>query len=74
MGGRVEGQAAFVTWEARGQGRSHATRPAREDADSAAIHARATIPGRGAPLFLASGEARCITGTARRAGRGHLID
>lgn len=30
MAGRMDGQVAFVTGAARGQGRSHAVRPAQE--------------------------------------------
>jgi (+)-trans-carveol dehydrogenase len=35
--GRLEGKVAFITGAARGQGRSHAIRPAREGADIIAV-------------------------------------
>ncbi|HEX4253526.1 MAG TPA: mycofactocin-coupled SDR family oxidoreductase, partial [Streptosporangiaceae bacterium] len=37
MTGRVEGKVAFITWAARGQGRSHAIRLAQEGADIIAV-------------------------------------
>ena len=37
MTGRVEGKVAFITGAARGQGRSHAVRLAREGADIIAV-------------------------------------
>jgi NAD(P)-dependent dehydrogenase (short-subunit alcohol dehydrogenase family) len=37
MTGRVEGKVAFITGAARGQGRSHAVRPAEEGADIIAV-------------------------------------
>jgi (+)-trans-carveol dehydrogenase len=37
MAGRVEGKVAFVTGAARGQGCSHAVRPAAEGADIIAV-------------------------------------
>ena len=37
MTGRLEGKVAFITGAARGQGRSHALRLAREGADIIAI-------------------------------------
>ena len=37
MTGRVEGKVAFITGAARGQGRSHAIRLAREGADIIAV-------------------------------------
>jgi SDR family mycofactocin-dependent oxidoreductase len=47
MPGRVEGQVAFITGAARGQGRSHALRLAEEGADIIGIDACVTIPERG---------------------------
>src|SRR5271167_4090428 len=37
MTGRVEGKVAFITGEARGQGRAHAVRLAQEGADIIAV-------------------------------------
>lgn len=37
MGGRVEGKVALIIGAARGQGRSHAVRPAQEGADIVAV-------------------------------------
>lgn len=44
--GRLEGQVAFITGAARGQGRSHAVRFAEEGADIVAIDICAPIEGR----------------------------
>src|SRR6201981_4246883 len=43
MTGRVEGKVAFITGAARGQGRSHAIRLAREGADIIAVDIAAQI-------------------------------
>jgi (+)-trans-carveol dehydrogenase len=43
MAGRVEGKVAFITGAARGQGRSHAVRLAREGADIIAVDAMKDI-------------------------------
>ncbi len=61
MPGRVEGKVAFVTGAARGQGRSHAIRLAEEGADIIAVDIAARDISN-AVLFLASDEARYITG------------
>jgi SDR family mycofactocin-dependent oxidoreductase len=50
MTGRVEGKVAFVTGAARGQGRSHAVRLAREGADIIAIDICAQIPSVDYPM------------------------
>ncbi|WP_255361805.1 SDR family oxidoreductase [Mycobacterium sp. 1165178.9] len=73
--GRMDGKVAFVTGAARGQGRSHAVRLAREGADIIAVDICQTfhtppIPWvtaqdiSNAVLFLASDEARYIKGVA----------
>ena len=49
MAGRVEGKVAFITGAARGQGRSHAVRFAREGADIIAIDVCKPIFGSSAP-------------------------
>lgn len=50
MSGRLQGQVAFITGAARGQGRSHAVRLAEEGADIIAIDSCADIPGVPYPL------------------------
>lgn len=45
MVGRVEGQVAFITGAARGQGRSHAVRLAQEGADIIAVDVCAPVSG-----------------------------
>lgn len=52
MAGRVEGQVAFITGAARGQGRSHAIRLAQEGADIIALDLCAQIDS--APYALAT--------------------
>ncbi len=77
MAGRMDGKVAFVTGAARGQGRSHAVRLAQEGADIIAVDICQKFeasPADGAwvtpeditnaVLFLASDEARYITGVA----------
>lgn len=44
MPGRVEGQVAFITGAARGQGRSHAVRLAQEGADIIAVDLCQSVP------------------------------
>ena len=48
--GRVEGQVAFITGAARGQGRSHAVRLAQEGADIIAVDLLGTVGTVGYPL------------------------
>ena len=57
--GRMDGKVAFVTGAARGQGRSDAVRLAQDGAD--------------AVLFLASDEARYITGVALPVDAGSCL-
>ena len=57
--GRMDGKVAFVTGAARGQGRSDAVRLAQAGAD--------------AVLFLASDEARYITGVALPVDAGSCL-
>lgn len=44
MNGRLEGRVAFITGAARGQGRAHAVRMAREGADIIAVDIAGTLP------------------------------
>jgi SDR family mycofactocin-dependent oxidoreductase len=48
--GRLDGKVAFITGLARGQGRSHAVRLAREGADIIGIDICADIPANGYPM------------------------
>ncbi|MET7769379.1 SDR family NAD(P)-dependent oxidoreductase [Nocardia sp. NPDC005366] len=50
MSGRVDGKVALVTGAARGQGRSHAVRLAREGADVIAIDICAPVSGTGGDI------------------------
>jgi NAD(P)-dependent dehydrogenase (short-subunit alcohol dehydrogenase family) len=60
MAGRVEGKVAFITGAARGQGRSHAVRLEPIDISSAV-------------LFLASDEARYVTGVTFPVDAGYTL-
>jgi NAD(P)-dependent dehydrogenase (short-subunit alcohol dehydrogenase family) len=88
MTGRVEGKVAFITGAARGQGRSHAVRLAEEGADIIAVdiaqdiesvrrlYPGATVEPRdisNAVLFLASDEARYVTGVTLPVDAGFTI-
>ena len=44
MSGRLDGRVAFITGAARGQGRAHAVRLAREGADILALDLAAPLP------------------------------
>jgi SDR family mycofactocin-dependent oxidoreductase len=48
--GRLDGKVAFITGVARGQGRSHAIRLAREGADIIGVDICADIPANGYPM------------------------
>ena len=67
MAGRVAGKIAFVTGAGRGQGRSHAIRLAEEGADIIAVDISNAV------LFLASDEARYITGVTLPVDAGALL-
>ena len=58
MAGRVAGKAAFITGAARGQGRSHAIRPAQEGANIIAVDLAAQVA---TVLWLASDDSRYVT-------------
>jgi NAD(P)-dependent dehydrogenase (short-subunit alcohol dehydrogenase family) len=88
MTGRVEDKVAFVTGAARGQGRSHAVRLAQEGADIIAVDLAgqvASVPYpmatpwvepvdiSNAVLFLASDEARYITGVPLPVDAGFMV-
>jgi NAD(P)-dependent dehydrogenase (short-subunit alcohol dehydrogenase family) len=88
MPGRVEGKVAFITGAARGQGRSHAVRLAQEGADIIAVDLAgqvASVPYpmatpwvepvdiSNAVLFLASDEARYITGVPLPVDAGFMV-
>jgi NAD(P)-dependent dehydrogenase (short-subunit alcohol dehydrogenase family) len=45
VAGRLEGKIALITGAARGQGRAHAVRMAREGADVIAVDVCAPLPG-----------------------------
>ncbi len=66
--GRVKGKIAFVTGAARGQGRCHAVRLAEEGADIIAVD-----PCSNAVLWLASDEARYVTGMQLRVDAGGYL-
>jgi NAD(P)-dependent dehydrogenase (short-subunit alcohol dehydrogenase family) len=67
MAGRVAGKVAFITGAGRGQGRSHALRLAEEGADIIAIDISNAV------LFLASDEARYVTGLEFTVDAGNTI-
>ncbi len=67
MPGKVEGKVAFITGAGRGQGRSHAVRLAAEGADIIAVDISNAI------LFLASDEARYITGVTLPVDAGAML-
>jgi (+)-trans-carveol dehydrogenase len=73
MAGRMDGKVAFVTGAARGQGRSHAVRLAQEGADIIAIDICRGFENCPAVLFLASDEARYITGVALPVDAGSCL-
>ncbi|RBY92781.1 mycofactocin-coupled SDR family oxidoreductase [Blastococcus sp. TF02A-30] len=70
MSGRLDGKVAFITGAARGQGRAHAVRLAREGADVLALDIAGPLPA-GVPYDPATPEdlaetARLVEGTGRR--------
>jgi NAD(P)-dependent dehydrogenase (short-subunit alcohol dehydrogenase family) len=75
--GRVQGKVAFITGAARGQGRSHAVRLAQEGADIIAVDMPIPyiepVDISNAVLFLASDEARYITGMQLRVDAGGYL-
>jgi NAD(P)-dependent dehydrogenase (short-subunit alcohol dehydrogenase family) len=86
MAGRVAGKVAFITGAGRGQGRSHALRLAEEGADIIAIdickdYDTDALPVESleprdisnAVLFLASDEARYVTGLEFTVDAGNTI-
>jgi NAD(P)-dependent dehydrogenase (short-subunit alcohol dehydrogenase family) len=88
MPGRVEGKVAFITGAARGQGRSHAVRLAQEGADIIAVDLAGQVASvrypmatpwvepvdiSNAVLFLASDEARYITGVPLPVDAGFMV-
>ena len=87
MAGRVAGKVAFITGAARGQGRAHAVRLAEEGADIIAIDICRDYDTVGylpvesvdardisnAVLFLASDEARYVTGLEFTVDAGNTI-
>ena len=48
--GSLDGKVAFITGVARGQGRSHAVRLARDGADIIGVDICADIPSNGYPM------------------------
>jgi len=68
--GRVKGKTAFVTGAARGQGRCHAVRLAEEGADIIAVEPEDIS---NAVLWLASDEARYVTGMQLRVDAGGYL-
>jgi SDR family mycofactocin-dependent oxidoreductase len=62
MAGRFEGKVAFITGAARGQGRAHAVRLAREGADILALDVAAPLPA-GVPYDSATPEDLAETAT-----------
>ena len=69
MAGRVEGQVAFITGAARGQGRSHAMSLAREGADIIAVDVCnniESVPYPGAPLADLQDTVRVVESLGRR--------
>jgi NAD(P)-dependent dehydrogenase (short-subunit alcohol dehydrogenase family) len=63
----VEGKVAFIAGAARGHGRSHAVRLAAEGAGIIAVHISHAV------LFLASDEARYITGVTLPVDAGFMV-
>jgi len=74
--GKLEGQVAFITGAARGQGRSHAVRLAREGADIIAVDICAqislVIEISNAIAWLVSEEGRYVSGTVLPVDAGSL--
>ena len=71
MSGRLDGKVAFITGAARGQGRAHAVRLAREGADILALDICRAAPGRralrlGAPRTTSPQTAKEVEATGRR--------
>jgi NAD(P)-dependent dehydrogenase (short-subunit alcohol dehydrogenase family) len=83
MTGRVEGKVAFITGAARGQGRSHAVRLAHPTPEQFAEAAKAIkalpipwvepIDISSAVVFLASDEARYVTGVTFPVDAGYTL-
>jgi NAD(P)-dependent dehydrogenase (short-subunit alcohol dehydrogenase family) len=62
MAGRLEGKVALITRSARGQGRSHARRPAGEGADVIAVDICRQIDIVAYPLATAANMAETVIG------------
>jgi NAD(P)-dependent dehydrogenase (short-subunit alcohol dehydrogenase family) len=71
--GRVQGKVAFITGAARGQGRSHAVRLAFPVQQAMPIPWIEPLDISNAVLFLASDEARYITGMQLRVDAGGYL-
>ena len=62
MAGRLDGKVAFITGAARGQGRSHAVRLARDGADVIAVDICRQIDSVAYPLATPADLARTVSG------------
>ncbi|KAA0120925.1 mycofactocin-coupled SDR family oxidoreductase [Mycolicibacterium sp. P9-22] len=69
MSGRLEGQVAFITGAARGQGRAHAVRLAEEGADIIAVDICAPVETVGYPMSSADDLAETVALVEKFGGR-----
>lgn len=71
--GQLEGKVAFITGAARGQGRSHAVRFAKEGADIIALDVAETLPTIGYPGSTEADLAETVRLVEEAGGRIHAV-